>query len=75
VDLSFSRFEPDCTAIALSGDLAVLLVGIAARQSTSPTALLAARVTIPVLTDQLFAPAHGAFNRAMAATIRSWKQE
>ena len=75
MDLSFSRFEQDSTVTALPGDLAVLMVGIAARQATSPTALIESRTTLPFVTPMLLQPAHGAFNRAMAATIRQWKQE
>jgi hypothetical protein len=44
VDLSFSRFETDVRVVALSPDLAVLMVGVAARQAASPTALVQARL-------------------------------
>ncbi|WP_374138169.1 hypothetical protein [Sphingomonas sp.] len=78
MDLSFSRFELDGTAIALPGDLAVLMVGIAARQATSPTAMIesrTARMTMPVAIPDLLHPADGAFNRIMATTICRWNQE
>jgi hypothetical protein len=75
VDLSFSRFEQDSTVIAMPGDLAVLLVGVTARQASSPTALMESHRTIAVPTADLLRPAHGAFNRAMATTICRWRQE
>ncbi|MBY0303704.1 MAG: hypothetical protein B7Y43_13670 [Sphingomonas sp. 28-62-20] len=75
MDLSFSRFEPDGTAIAMPGDLAVLLVGIAARQANSPTALIGAYSGIQAKPEDLLRPVHGAFNRAMAALICRWRQE
>jgi len=69
VDLSFPRFEADVRVTALPPDLAVMLVGVAARQATSPTALFQLRLdALPVVTS-LFAPAHGAFNAAVAALL------
>lgn len=66
MDLSFSRFEADGTVTALPPDLAVLMVGVAARQAASPTALLQARLPAQDRVHDWFAPAHGAFNRAVA---------
>jgi hypothetical protein len=74
VDLSFHRFEPDARVIALPPDLAVLLVGVGARQAASPTAMLHARLTPPAAAPW-FAPPHGAFNLAMAQLLTLWKQE
>ena len=66
MDLSFSRFEADMTVTALPPDLAVLMVGVAARQAASPTAMLQARLPSPFARYDRFAPAHGAFNAAVA---------
>ncbi len=55
--------------------LAVLFVGVAARQAMSPTALAEQRLrTIPA-TDMALAPLHGAFSLPMARLIAQWKQE
>lgn len=63
MDLSFSRFEADVQIVALPPDLAVLMVGVAARQAASPTAQVQAR--LPRIHDNdPFAPAHGAFSLA-----------
>ena len=64
MDLSFSRFETDVHVVALSPDLAVLMVGVAARQAASPTALAQARLPRIHGSDP-FTPAHGAFNVAV----------
>jgi hypothetical protein len=63
VDLSFSRFESDVHVVALSPELAVLMVGVAARQAASPTALAQARLPRIHRSDP-FTPTHGAFNLA-----------
>ena len=73
MDLSFSRFEPDSRITGLPPDLAVLMVGVSARQAASPTAILHARLTPVIVPTRLFAPADGAFNRAVAATFTRWK--
>jgi hypothetical protein len=69
VDLSFSRFDADVTVVALPPDLAVLMVGVAARQAASPTAMVQASLPAPDLRPDLFAPAHGAFNLAVARLL------
>jgi len=69
VDLSFSRFEADATVVALPPDLAVLMVGIAARQAASPTALVQGRLPTVTVQRAWFAPAHGAFNLAVAEML------
>ena len=74
MDLSFARFEHDATVTMLPPDLAVLLVGVAARQAASPTALVQSRIERAVPADTVFAPAHGAFSRPVAALLsaRPW---
>jgi hypothetical protein len=69
VDLSFSRFEADATVVALPPDLAVLMVGIAARQAASPTAIIQSRLPGPNPKPDWFAPAHGAFNLVVAEML------
>ena len=66
MDLSFSRFEADVTVTALPPDLAVLMVGVAARQAASPTAMLQARLPALFSRNDWFTPAHGAFNPVVA---------
>ena len=69
VDLSFSRFEADVTVVALPPDLAVLMVGVAARQAASPTAMMQAALLASRALPDRFAPAHGAFNLAVAQLL------
>jgi hypothetical protein len=69
LDLSFARFEQDATVTVLPPDLAVLLVGVAARQAASPTALVQTVIERRVPTAGLFAPAHGAFNFAVSELL------
>ena len=71
MDLSFSRFEADVTVTALPPDLAVLMVGVAARQAASPTAMRQARLPEATAHCDRFVPAHGAFNLTVAALIVS----
>ncbi|CAN5408192.1 hypothetical protein BH09PSE4_BH09PSE4_03280 [soil metagenome] len=75
MDLSFLRFERDAQVTILPSDLAVLFVGVGARQAASPTALLAARLARTPRTYSLFAPLSGAFNDAMAGMLTQWKAE
>ena len=70
VDLSFSRFVADGTVIALPPDLAVLMVGVTARQAASPTALVQARLPVRGHRESRFAPVHGSFNAGVAALLR-----
>ena len=76
MDLSFARFEQDAQVTLLPPDLAVLLVGVAARQALSPTAQ--AQVGIErhkiVKTTSAFAPAHGAFSRSVAGLLAGTAQ-
>lgn len=71
MDLSFARFDKDVRITALPPDLAVLMVGISARQAASPTAIAASRLSAPVRIDALFAPLAGAFNLAAATCLES----
>lgn len=75
MDLSFARFDQNSQVTALPSDLAVMLVGVAARQAASPTALAQAHVERPLFSDSLFAPLGGSFNLAVAATLTAWKVE
>ena len=75
VDLSFPRFDKQAALTVLPPDLAVMMVGIAARQATSPTALLGGRIARNPVEDCLLSPAHGAFNAGVAAALSAWKQE
>ncbi len=69
MDISFSRFEADVTVVALPPDLAVLMVGVAARQAASPTAMIQAGLTGPQRAPDWFAPVHGAFNLCVAQML------
>jgi hypothetical protein len=77
VDLSFLRFDVDMDArvTVLPPDLAVMLVGVAARQAASPTALAQARLASSEMESLLFAPRHGSFNPGVARLLMDWKQE
>ncbi|MGY4398987.1 hypothetical protein ACVWZA_004198 [Sphingomonas sp. UYAg733] len=75
MDLSFSRFEHDASVAILPADLAVMMVGITARQAASPTALFQSCLfETPVVAANPFAPLHGAFNAAMASAIIRWRE-
>ncbi len=75
MDLSFQRFEKDIAVTALPPDLAVLLVGITARQATSPTARLHQRQGDASPGDAPVMPPPGAFNADMAVALAKWKEE
>ena len=75
MDLSFPRFDKSVQVTALSPELALLMVGIAARQAASPTAVHHARLMASPVESTLFAPLHGAFNGPVARLIATWKQE
>jgi hypothetical protein len=75
LDLSFSRFDRDAELTVLPGELAVLIVGIAARQAASPTAAVQAGFVRTTVDATLFAPLHGAFNGPMAKALIRWKDE
>ena len=75
LDLSFPRFDKDSELTELPADLAVLMVGIAARQAASPTAAGWARINRSSDDETLFAPINGAFNGAVATALMKWKDE
>ncbi|MBN8809618.1 MAG: hypothetical protein J0I47_15470 [Sphingomonas sp.] len=75
MDLSYLRFEHDARAAVLPPDLAVLLVGVAARQAASPTARAQAVFDRPVALDLPFRPAGGAFDVRQAERLRRWDTE
>lgn len=71
MDLSFARFEQDMQVTLLPPDLAVLLVGVAARQALSPTAQAQAVIEREAVNrgDGAFAPADGAFSGSVAGLL------
>jgi hypothetical protein len=73
LDLSFTRFDADAEPIAMPHDLAVLMVGIAARQAASRTAAAQAGSARTAPQPLPFAPADGAFNGATAHAIAGWR--
>ena len=75
MDLSFARLDRDFAVTAMPTELAVLLVGVAARQAASPTAALQASLAPMEPVDLLLAPLHGAFNAIVAAALTRWQQE
>lgn len=62
MDLSFIRTERGSHVSVLPTEFAVLLVGIAARQSASPTARAQMRIATGRSAGGALAPANGAFN-------------
>jgi hypothetical protein len=75
MDLSFPRFDRDHEVTVMPGDLAVLMVGVAARQAASVTAAAQAAITRgPMADPRLFAPLDGAFNGPMAGALVRWKE-
>lgn len=75
MDLSFTRFDADAEPIAMPHDLAVLMVGIAARQAASRTAAAQAGVARAAPDPLPFAPTDGAFNGATANAIAGWRED
>ena len=75
LDLSFTRFDADAEPIAMPHDLAVLMVGIAARQAASRTAAAQAGSGRAAPEPLPFAPADGAFNGATASAIAGWRED
>lgn len=69
MDLSFARFQQYAQVTMLPPDLAVLLVGVAARQAASPTAIAQARIDRNWSNDSALLRAPGAFNRAVAGPL------
>ncbi|WP_240700032.1 hypothetical protein [Sphingomonas gei] len=75
MDLSFARLDRDVAVTAMPTELAVLFVGIAARQAASPTACAQTRLALEAPADALLAPAHGSFHRAAAVMVMRWQKE
>ena len=75
MDLSFARLDREVAVTALPTELAVLLVGVAARQAASPTARAQAALVSAEPVDLLLAPEHGAFHWPAALALTRWKQE
>lgn len=74
MDLSYTRFDTG-RATALPVELAVLLVGVAARQAASPTARIATLATRRPSPDHLLRPESGSFSAAAAAALMKWQKE
>ena len=60
---------------ALPTELAVLLVGVAARQAASPTARIQAQLGMTIRAEDLLAPSDGAFSIGTAGTLTRWQEE
>lgn len=75
MDLSYLRFDHDASVAVLPPDLAVLMVGVTARQAASPTALTQIRLFPRVIESSAFFPASGAFDSDVAERIVNWGQE
>ncbi|WP_264938979.1 hypothetical protein [Sphingomonas caeni] len=54
-------------------ELAVLLVGVAARQAASPTARAQAQLMVTTPMEVLLAPVHGAFHRITALALTRYR--
>jgi len=75
LNLSFPPIGKDAATTSLTADFAVMLVGVAARQAASPTAMLfQSRLRTDTYEAALLAPVHGAFNQAMANRLQRWKE-
>ena len=75
MDLSFARLDRDFAVTAMPTELAVLLVGVAARQAASPTARVQSLFDVSAPTDVLLAPEGGAFHALTAAALTRWQEE
>ena len=75
MDLSFFRFDSEVEIAALPPDLALLMVDMASRQASSPTAMVYARTLRAPVDATLFAPVDGAFNGPVAIALMKWKHE
>jgi hypothetical protein len=56
--------------------LAALMIGVAARQGASPTAIAQAELAMgaQAVVPSVFAPDDGAFNGKVAAALKDWKE-
>lgn len=73
MDLSFTRFDRETELTVLPPDLAVLMVGVTARQAASRTAAVQAGFARDTPDPALFAPQDGAFNGPMARALVRWR--
>lgn len=74
MNLSFPPIGKNVTTTPLTDEFSVLLVGVAARQAASPTAILSHRPDDAGAEAALLAPGHGAFNQAVADDLKRWKE-
>ncbi|MEG3181255.1 hypothetical protein [Sphingomonas sp. LT1P40] len=78
MDLSFKfdrdLLERDWAVTAIPTELAVLMVGVAARQAASFTAQLQSDLSRVEAVGGLLSPTHGAFNNAVEAALTRWQQ-
>ena len=76
MDLSYLRFDHDASvAVSLPPDLAVLLVGVTARQAASPTATAQARMAPDIADGSPFHPVSGSFHPIVAQRFIAWQEE
>lgn len=75
MDLSFAHVRRDRAVTALPTELAVLMVGVAARQAASPTARAQARIEQARGVAPLLAPADGSFDSQAAGMLAARSQE
>ncbi len=77
MDLHFSSFdnaiELPMVSVDLSGMLAVLMVGVTARQAASLTAATQTGLQTENSGQHLLAPLDGAFNGTVAIALTRWK--
>jgi hypothetical protein len=75
LDLSFTRFDRASELCMLPADLAVLMVGVAARQAASVTAGVQIELTRAARAQPAtpFAPAEGRFSAATGSCLAEWK--
>ena len=76
MDLSYHRFDHDASvAVSLPADLAVLLVGVTARQAASFTAAVQTRMAPDIVPGSPFHPASGSFHPIVAQRFIGWQEE
>lgn len=69
MDLSFARLDSEVAVTALPTELAVLLVGVTARQAASPAARTAALLARKLAVVALLSPPHGSSSLATAQLL------
>jgi hypothetical protein len=75
VDLGFARLKKYAAITALPIDLAVLLVGVSARQAASRTARTQTQIPPPADPAGLLEPQNGCFDSQTASALTRWQQE